>query len=260
MQLAEHMFNKSMNSKDIFDHDTTESLSDALYEMGKELLAKKQYTLAVKWLQRAYEVLNSDDLDKLSANATELRTSIIQTLVKALLETKSNESLQRAQDLVDLLESEIGDKMVVLLLRMELLAEKGNDVFDGLAYSGILQRLVRTMSLSTTNLRLFLFHARKLSDKAPSLAVKVLDELVRLRIKEWAEIAALGEWLEKVLVTRIWMVVSGRDIEEGFVGTEAFLDLIADNVVKGMSTEATMAVHTVSGDDAVVFSTSSYCI
>ncbi|PQE27929.1 hypothetical protein CJF30_00009126 [Rutstroemia sp. NJR-2017a BBW] len=245
MQLAEHMYNKSMNSKDIFDHDTTESLSDALYEIGKESLTKKQYTLAVKWLQRAYEVLNSEDLDKLSANATELRISILQTLIKALLETKSDESLQRAQDLVDLLEGEIGDKMVVLLLRMELLSEKTDDVFDGLAYSGILQRMIRTMSLSIANLRLFLFHARKLNDKAPSLAIKALDELVRLRIKEWVDITKLGEWLEKVLVTRIWMVVSGRDTEEGFVGTEAFLDLIADNAVKGMTTEATMAVHMV---------------
>ncbi|PQE09145.1 hypothetical protein CJF32_00010362 [Rutstroemia sp. NJR-2017a WRK4] len=243
MQLAEHMYNKSMNSKDIFDHDTTESLSDALYEIGKESLAQKQYTLAVKWLQRAYEVLNSDDLDKLSANATELRISILQTLIKALLETKSDESLQRAQDLVDLLEGEIGDKMVVLLLRMELLSEKTDDVFDGLAYSGILQRMIRTMSLSIANLRLFLFHARKLNDKAPSLAIKALDELVRLRIKEWVDITALGEWLEKVLVTRIWMVVSGRDTEEGFVGTETFLDLIADNAAKGISIEATMAVH-----------------
>ncbi|KAM3081866.1 Transcription factor [Clarireedia jacksonii] len=243
MQLAEHMYNKSINSKDIFDHDTTESLSDTLYEMGKELLSKKQYTLAVKWLQRAYEVLNGDDLDKLSTNATELRISILQTLVKALLETKSDESLQRAQDLVDLLESEIGDKMVVLLLKLECLSEKKDDVFDGLAYGGILQRMIRTMSLSIANLRLFLFHARKLNDKAPSLAIKALDELARLRIKEWVEVAALGEWLEKVLVTRIWMVVNGRDTDEGFASTEAFLDLIADNVVKGMSTEATMAVH-----------------
>ncbi|TGO20156.1 hypothetical protein BTUL_0001g01680 [Botrytis tulipae] len=241
MQLAEHMFNKSMSSKELFDHATTESLSDTLYEMGKALFEKKQHALSVKWLERAYEVLSGDELDKLSADATELRISIIQTLIKALLETKTRESIRRVRDLIDLLECELGDKLVVLLLKLELLAEIPHETFDGLTYSAILNKMIRTLVFNPANLRLFMFHVRKLHEKAPSLACGVLDEMIRLRVKE---LVTMTEWLEKALLTRIWMGVSGRETEELFVAIDGFLTMIAKNIEKSIGVEATMAAHT----------------
>ncbi|APA16318.1 hypothetical protein SS1G_14347 [Sclerotinia sclerotiorum 1980 UF-70] len=240
MQLAEHMFNKSMSFKELFDHSTTESLSDTLYEMGKALREKKQYALSVKWLERAYNVLSGDDLDKLSADATELRISIIQTLIKALLETNTSDSIQRARDLVDLLQSELGDKLVVLLLKLELLMEIPNETFDGLAYTAILNKMTRIVVFNSTNLRLLIFHVRKLHEKAPSLACGALDEMIRLRVKE---LATMTEWLEKVLHTRIWMAVGGRETEDLFVGIEGFLTMIVENVEKPVGVEATMMAH-----------------
>ncbi|KAB8288201.1 hypothetical protein EYC80_010206 [Monilinia laxa] len=241
MQLAEHMFNKSQASKNIFDHATTESLSDTLYEMGKALLEKEQHTLAVKWLERAYEVLNGDELDKLSVDATELRISIIETLVKALLHEKTTESIQQARDLVGLLEAELGDKLVVFLLKLDLLTELPDETFDGLAYSAILNKMTRILVINPRNLRLFMFHVRKLNEKAPSKACTVLDDMIRLRIKE---LAVMMEWLEKTLLTRIWMTVSGRETDELFAATEGFLSIIAENVEKSIGVEATMAAHT----------------
>ncbi|KAF7916982.1 uncharacterized protein EAE98_010413 [Botrytis deweyae] len=241
MQLAEHMFNKSMSSKELFDHATTESLSDTLYEMGKALLEKQQHALSVKWLERAYKVLSGDELDKLSADATELRVSIVQTLIKALLETKTPESIQRARELIDLLECELGDKLVVLLLKLELLTGIPKETFDGLTYSAILNKMIRTLVFNPTNLRLFMFHVRKLHEKAPSLACGVLDEMIRLRVKE---LVTMTEWLEKALLTRIWMCVSGRETGELFVAIDGFLTMIAGNIVKSIGVEATMAAHT----------------
>ncbi|TGO66305.1 hypothetical protein BOTNAR_0064g00120 [Botryotinia narcissicola] len=241
MQLAEHMFNKSMSSKELFDHATTESLSDTLYEMGKALFEKKQHALSVKWLERAYEVLSGDELDKLSADATELRISIIQTLIKALLETKTTDSIRRARDLIDLLECELGDKLVVLLLKLELLAGIPHETFEGLTYSAILNKMIRTLVFNPANLRLFMFHVRKLHEEAPSLACGVLDEMIRLRVKE---LVTMTEWLEKALLTRIWMGVGGRETEELFVAIEGFLTMIAKNIEKSIGVEATMAAHT----------------
>ncbi|TGO23157.1 hypothetical protein BPAE_0142g00190 [Botrytis paeoniae] len=241
MQLAEHMFNKSMSSKELFDHTTTESLSDTLYEMGKALLENEQHALSVKWLERAYEVLSDDELDKLSADATELRISILQSLIKALLETKTPESIQRAKDLTDLLECELGDKLIVLLLKLELLTEIPSETFDGLTYSAILNKMIRTLVFNPTNLRLFMFHVRKLHEKAPSLACRVLDEMIRLRVKE---LVTMTEWLEKALLTRIWMGVSGRETEELFAAIAGFLTTIAENIEKSIGVEATMAAHT----------------
>ncbi|KAF7883240.1 uncharacterized protein EAF02_005160 [Botrytis sinoallii] len=212
-----------------------------LYEMGKALLEKQQHALSVKWLERAYKVLSGDELDKLSADATELRVSIVQTLTKALLETKTPESIQRARELIDLLECELGDKLVVLLLKLELLTGIPKETFDGLPYSAILNKMIRTLVLNPTNLRLFMFHVRKLHEKAPSLACGVLDEMIRLRVKE---LVTMTEWLEKALLTRIWMCVSGRETGELFVAIDGFLTMIAGNNVNSIGVEATMAAHT----------------
>jgi hypothetical protein len=59
---------------------TAENLADLLYDMGRALLGKHKYELAVRWLERAYEVLGDQDIELLSAEAGELRLSIMQSI------------------------------------------------------------------------------------------------------------------------------------------------------------------------------------
>lgn len=243
------MFDKSMTSKHLFDHSTTETLADTLYEMGKSLLKKEDYKLSIKWLERAYDIINSNELDKMSADATELRVSIIETLIKALLETKTEDSIQQARNLVNLLEDELGNKLIVLLLKLDLLTEPWEETFDGPAYSAILNKMTRILALNSNNLRMFMFHVRKLHDKAPSLACGVLDDLIRLRI---GDLKGYMEWLEKLILTRIWMMVGGRECEELFVAVEGFLDVVRENLEGDIGVEASMAAHTVRRFSEVV--------
>jgi hypothetical protein len=242
--MAEHMFKKSISSKQFFDPHTAEGLADVLYEMGKDLLGKQQYPLAVKWLHRAYEVLTDQELDRLSTDASELRISIIETLVKGLLGLHEEESLQRARSLIELLESELGDKLVVLLLRLELLSSSTNESFDSKSYSDIIHRMTRNIVLSSANFRLVMFHIRKLNDKSPSLACIALDELMRLRI------FASGKcgWVERVLITRMWMMAGQGDTPEVLASFENCLSLIAANINQPITSAATLAAHTVSHD------------
>ena len=114
------MFKLSISTIQSFEANTAESLADVLFDMGKDLFDKQQYSLAVKWLDRAYEVLNGQQLDQLSMDASELRTSIVQTLVKALLLLKDHEAVKRARSLISLLESVLGDNLIVLLLKSKL--------------------------------------------------------------------------------------------------------------------------------------------
>ena len=46
--MAEYMFKKSMSAKNVFGPNSAENLADVLYEMGKELLMKQQYTMAAR--------------------------------------------------------------------------------------------------------------------------------------------------------------------------------------------------------------------
>lgn len=59
---------------------STEELADTLYEIGKDLFARKQYETAVRWLGRAYDILSEQEQEYLSDNARELRLAIMQLL------------------------------------------------------------------------------------------------------------------------------------------------------------------------------------
>lgn len=236
------MYKNSRSSERVLNPHTAESLADVLYEMGKDLLESQQYSMAVKWLERAYEVLERQELDMLSINAYELRNSIIQSSVKALLGLQDDSSLGKARNLVSLLENESGDKLIVLLLKLELLSASTRETFDSNSYSDVLQRMTRIMSLSDTNFKTIMFHIRRLNEKSPSLACKALEDLMRLRILKMDK----EDWVEKVLVTRLWISVTQRDSPEVLSSLEEFFTMIATNVNQPIGATATVAAHTAS--------------
>ena len=238
------MFKLSISTIQSFEANTAESLADVLFEMGKDLLDKQQYPLAVKWLDRAYEVLNGQQLDQLSMDASDLRTSIIQNLVKALLLLKNHEAVERARSLISLLESVLGDKLIVLLLKLDVLSAPSAEAFDSAQYFDILQRMTRSLVVNDANFKLFMFHVRKLNDKSPGLACNALDEFLNLRIlREERE-----EYIERILLTRLWMAVSQRESADALTSLQALFTAIVSNVAKPISAAATHGAHTVSSD------------
>jgi len=239
--MAEHLFQKSLSSRQLFDPHTTESLADVLYEMGKDLLAQQQFSMAVKWLDRSYEVLGKQDLDRLSIDASELRVSIMECLIKSLLAHETTSASERAGNLIDLLETELGDKLVVLLLRLELLASKSSEIFDSHLYSDTLHRMTRTMVLSKANLKLVMYHIRKLNDEHPILACKSLDQLLCLRILK----SDREEWIHKIIITRLYMAVGQKNSETAVKSLEAILSSTVTALGKPLSPTVTLAAHTV---------------
>lgn len=239
--IAEHMFHKATNSCEKLEASTTESLADVLYEMGKQLLHKKQHSLAIKWLRRALEIINSRHLDELSIDASNLRISVIQSLIKALLSVEDKKLILEAQSLLDMLEAEVGDKLVVLLLRLEMLTIPSNDRFDCHAYRDILQRIMRIAHLTEPNFKLLMFHIRKLNDESPNLARQTIEELINTRILTEGR----DEHIEKILVTRIWMALGHKDSENETERLSSLLSKLLANTKKSISPTATLASHTV---------------
>lgn len=80
MDVAEHMFTKYKGHAQSFTASTAESVADLFYEMGKGLLTKYNYETAVRWLGRASDTLGGQSVDTLSAEAGELRLSILLSL------------------------------------------------------------------------------------------------------------------------------------------------------------------------------------
>jgi hypothetical protein len=241
LDVAEFMFNKSMASKHFFDASTAESLADVLYEIGKDILRKKQYTMAVKWLDRAHNVLVEQELDRLSMDASELRLSIMESLIKALLGVEDVESNDKARSLVELLENELGEKLIVLLLRLELISAPGNEIFDSTAYCDVLKRMIRTMVLTESNFKLIMHHIRKLADKNPGQACVALDELLKLRILPEGK----PEWTEKVIITRLWVVTNQEESSDVLKVFGEILSMVFDGSAESFSPAAGLAAQTV---------------
>lgn len=73
MDTAEHMFLKCKELKDALHPGTAEKLADLLYEIGKDSLNKRNYEAASRWLERAYDTLEEQEMELLSPEAGELR-------------------------------------------------------------------------------------------------------------------------------------------------------------------------------------------
>lgn len=238
------MYKKAALSKKNLDPDTAENLSDLLFEIGKDLFKKKQYEMASKWLERASNVLTAQELEKLSTDATNLRTSIIQNRIQALLAIEREDALDLANSLVDSLENEIGDKLIVLLLKLELLSAHANQSFDCDAYGAVIHRMIRTVVLTEGNFKLIMHHIRKLNDKGPSLACSMLDAFLQSRLFQEEN----EGWVEAALINRIWMSTSQKDGLDVLKSVTHVIDTLGSNMDKPLSASATHAAQTVGSE------------
>lgn len=235
------MFNKSINSKVVIDPRAAESLSDVLYEMGKGLLEKCEYRMAVTWLDRACGILDGQELDRLSTDASELRNSILQSTIKALIGINGPEEMARARDMVTQLELELGGKLIVLLLKLEIITASTDANFDVDAYASILRKMIRTLIMNESNFKLILFHIRKLNEKNSRLACATLDDLTTLRILPEGPL----ERIEKVIITRLYLIKTERDNLDDILPLENIFDSIAANLTEPLSAAACLGAHTV---------------
>lgn len=136
--MAEHMFGKYKQVSTTPSPDTAEDIADLFYEIGRQALEKRNYRTAVKWLERSFDILEGQQLSSLSSGAGELKLCVMQGLgksiylsisalltvvaVQAHMELKLTDATDRAWQLVKLMEADYGDKMVVSLLKIELLS------------------------------------------------------------------------------------------------------------------------------------------
>lgn len=243
------MYNKSHLSGRSLDAHYSEKLADVLYEIGKDMATKKDFHMAVKWLDRAQEIINSHDLENLSHEGLDLRAAIMQAYITALINLETNEGFAKADNLVQFLQSEMGSTMVVLVLKLELLAKAPAEVFDSDAYATVLSQMIKCFTQKSLNMelagqspgdpdfRLIVHHIGKLCDKSPTLGCSVLDEFI-------VALSSSGPdaWTERLVTKRVWMATHRGDRKESIDAAESVLS----HVKKPLSADATVAVQTVS--------------
>lgn len=183
------------------DPSSAEHLADTFHEIGGDLLSRGDNEMALKWLRRALGLINDQALERLSTEGLELRISIHHELIQALLATGSQDGLQEAENLVSHVESEIGDKPVVLHWRLEILQRSPSELFNADACASILRRMIRSLDLSDAGLDFLLHGISELRMRGPRLAIGLMDELLLRKLMPSRKM----DWIGKAIVRRVWI-------------------------------------------------------
>ncbi|KAF1989013.1 SPO22-domain-containing protein [Aulographum hederae CBS 113979] len=238
LDLTEHWFSKITKQGETLDPQAAEKLADLLFEIGKDQMAKKNYEWAAKWLERAYDVLAEQELENLSEDSAELNMSIIQKLIRAFVAQDNDEARVRAWDLVTLMEQDYADKMVVWLLKLELLSS--DRTTDPAAYYTVLQRMIRSAVLTQPNFKTMMYHIRKFKDKDPHLACKAIDELLIDRLCGQAK----EESIESAAMTRIWITLTTSENADAVSSLNELFENLNRGLERPFTSSATHAAQT----------------
>ncbi|PSR97315.1 meiosis protein SPO22/ZIP4 like-domain-containing protein [Coniella lustricola] len=233
--VAEHTFISATKLLSRIDAVSVERFAESIVRIGKGLLSKRDYPMAETWLQRAWELINGQQLENMSRDAVESRMAILQSLVTALMGLDTNESVRKAQNLVKCVESEVGDELVVLLLNLEILNKASAETFDGESYSNVIRRMIHGFKPTEANFKLVAHHIRILHIKCPSIGCSVANDFICSLVRSGRQ-----EWIDKAVITRIHMATSQRDFE-GTVD-EVFRSLT--RLKQPLSTDASFAAQT----------------
>ncbi|TID24359.1 SPO22-domain-containing protein [Venturia nashicola] len=238
LDVAELMFKNITIAHIAADPASTEELADTLYEIGKDLFARKQYETAVRWLGRAYDVLSEQEQESLSDNAIELRLAIMQLLTKALMLMRTPESLEKARVMLDFIDMDYSDKMVTSLLRLEFLSSSPQP--DAERYYRTLSKMLRTVPLTRTNFKTIMHHIHKLKKLSLSLAAKILEEFLYGRLYDGDK----EEYVEKAGMMWLWIITQDPRLDTQSKVLADALRHIYDGTQKPFSPAATHAAQT----------------
>jgi hypothetical protein len=237
------MFGKIDLLQPTLDVSSAEVIADTFQHIGYDLASKGDYDMAVKWLKRAYDIISRQAMDQLSVKGLELRLAICQGLVRGLIDIGSQECIQEANGLIEYIESEIGEKPLVLHWRLELLQKTPGEIFDIEAYSSILHRMVRSFDYSNASFTFLLFHIKNVRERNHRLARGLLDELLLRHVVA----SRNSEWLGKAVVRRIWMsTVDDNDSISALTDLNNLLDKVYDGLSAPLESDIAGAAHSVS--------------
>jgi len=224
---------------DALEPNCAEELADTLFEIGRSQSQKLRWSEATYWLERACDAISGHALEALSSDAEELQISIMHGMARALINQESKESRMKAWDLIHKLDVECGERLVVLLLKLDLYA--ADTAHPPQDHCDVLQRIVRTVHLTDTNIKTILHHVHKLRARSPSMAHTILVLLFSERLLG----AEQPKWLEKAFVTIIWNCTTTTGISDVLSSMGELLDTFASGSNQVLSPSATHAAQIV---------------
>ena len=242
MEAAECIFVKIQPLPKNLEAASIESLADVLSNIGSGCLQKRDLLMAVKWLNRAYEVVTLYEVDDLSMRGLDVRLGIYQGLVRKHLGLGTPEGIAEAEGLVFRLESQMGDSPVVLHWRLEILRCKPREEVTVLAHATILRRMIRAFDGADETLNLLLHHIKELGETTVQLACALLDQLVLQSILTSNRKDLIG----KVLIRRTWFAVKDEESDNPAETLQNVVKAIHDHSPEPVESDVAGAAQFVS--------------
>lgn len=103
--MTEHFFTKCEQVPQPRTPASMEKLADLLYEIGQGALKRCNYELAIRWLERAHDSLDDQTLEMSGPEASELRLSIMHSIVHTWSKIKSPDASDKAWNMLKLMET-----------------------------------------------------------------------------------------------------------------------------------------------------------
>ncbi|PGH23466.1 hypothetical protein AJ80_02420 [Polytolypa hystricis UAMH7299] len=235
LDVVEHMYSTLAAKHSSLEPVTTERLADLLYEIGKNMLDRTEYSSAVTWLRRSYDALSQHDVSALSVDAGELRLCVIHGLIRALLTRQDDSAKDEISKLFSMLETDYGNRPPVLLLNLEIMEKQPDS--DYRIYHEKLCTFLRTIILTEANFKLLIHYIHQLHKQSTDLAADALQQLLHQRLVLHGDNALL----EKCFVTLIWIQTSHSDVVAGLDILSTASEKLKTSWRQSLSVEATYA-------------------
>ena len=216
-----------------------EKLADLLFEIGKDQTIKKDFVESIQWLDKAQDILRMHDQNKLSNDSEELLIAIDHLLVRALIRVPDEEAKQKASNIVVELECGHGDRLAVLMLKLELFQTDLNVPSEG--FYDVLIRVVHTVHVTESTFKIIMYHVHSLRSRNPQLAHSVLKDFLLSRLLDIENL----EYMEKTLITMVWNLTTSVGLTEYDHTMSHILDNLKSKMVTSLSASATHAAQMV---------------
>lgn len=227
----------------MLDSNAAEMIASILQSIGAGFVQKKDCNMAIKWLGRAQEVITSQYIEDLSADGLELWLAIYQGLFQVYSEQGTSEALKEAENIVTMVENQLGDRPIVLHWRLDLLSKAPKEELHDSAYASILRRLIKAFDDSEATLHYIMHHITALWENSKKLSIALLDELLLQRVIP----SGIQNHIAKALIRRIWFASMNKHSESAMQELSQILSDARDGLKVTVEPEIAGAAQSVRG-------------
>ncbi|KAK9248006.1 meiosis protein SPO22/ZIP4 like-domain-containing protein [Lipomyces tetrasporus] len=186
-----------------------ESLIDIFYQIGTDLLRKKQYENADKWLGLGADLfLHSDSDGDLSETAIELKFNVMRNQIRALCYTGEADEIAKAKNLLRAMEDEFPSTIWFLMLKFDVV--KNDKASSPDAMLDVIMQMIFLGNLTATAFKIIMSTIQSLLNHNPVLACKALDYLLTKKLS----LSDQQDWLQEAFVLRVTAISKDTSMQQ----------------------------------------------